>query len=224
MQNNRRRAVIWDMDGVIADTADLHYRSWQYAFQKRKVVYTREDFDHNFGRRNDVTIRATLGEAVSQAEIDAVEHDKEDFFRTDARNKLRPFPGVINLLKIIADTGVSSAVASSAPLENIQMILNELGITDCFQATVFGREVKEGKPDPQVFLAAAAKLDVKPQNCIVIEDAVAGVKAAKAAGMRCIAVTNSHPATKLVEADFIVDSLVLVGIDDLDKLFDKKGV
>src|ERR1039458_7198582 len=94
MKNNSSRAVIWDMDGVIADTPDLHYRSWQYAFEKRKVNYAREDFNHNFGRRNDVTIRAMLGESVPQAEIDAVEHDKEVFFRKDAHTKLVAFPGV----------------------------------------------------------------------------------------------------------------------------------
>jgi beta-phosphoglucomutase family hydrolase len=218
------KAVIWDMDGVIADTASLHFRSWQIAFAKRGVTFTEEDFKHHFGQRNDAIIRSQLGMATPDSEIEPIARDKEEYFRQDAKGKLAPFEGVVDLLNNIRGHGFLCAVASSAPLENIQLILSELGIEKYFQTVVYGKEVMEGKPSPQVFFKAAERLGVEAHNCIVIEDAVVGVTAAKKAGMSCIAVTNTHPTGKLIEADMVVESLVLVGIDDLNKLFGKRPV
>ena len=112
------------------------------------------------------------------------------------------------------------AIASSAPAENIRLIARGLGIDNYFQAIVWGREVMEGKPSPQGFLLAAQKLGIEPGNCIVIEDAVAGVAAAKSAGMKCLAVTTTHPKENLQEADMILGTLEEVDLDDLEKLFD----
>ena len=102
----------------------------------------------------------------------------------------------------------------------MDIILRGLGIEDCFQAFARGTEVAEGKPSPLVFLLAAEKLGIEPSCCVVIEDAIAGVEAAKNAGMKCIAVTNSHPENKLKQADIVVDTLENISIDDLKKLFD----
>jgi beta-phosphoglucomutase family hydrolase len=218
-EENNVKAVIWDMDGVIADTASLHFQSWQFAFQKRGIIFNREDFNHHFGQRNDTIIRSRLGHKGSDSEIEAIATEKEESFRREAEHKLTAFPGVINLLKTIKNNGFTSAIASSAPLENIRLILDKLGITEYFQAIVYGKEVSEGKPSPQVFLLAAQKLGAEPGDCIVVEDSIAGVIAAKKAGMHCIAVTNTHPTDKLTDADMVVNSLVLVGVDDLNKLF-----
>jgi beta-phosphoglucomutase family hydrolase len=215
----RLKAVIWDMDGVIADTADLHRESWQYAFKKQGLNFSDEEFQRIFGQRNDAIIRGKMGKSVTQDTINLIAKDKEEFFRDAARRNLNPFPGVIDLLKTLKENGIGSAVASSAPIENIRLILSSLGIEDYFQAIVYGQEVSESKPSPQVFLRAAQKLKVEPGDCIVIEDAVAGVLAAKRAGMRCIAVTNSHPANSLSEANLIVDSLGKVGLKDLERLY-----
>lgn len=211
--------VIWDMDGVIVDTAPFHFQSWQFAFQKREINFTEEEFKRLFGQRNDAIIRSQLGNDVALSEIESIAREKEEYFRQDARGRLTPFDGVTELLKIIRNHGFKSAVASSAPQENISLILDELGIAEYFQAVVYGSEVTEGKPSPQIFLKAAARIGAEPRDCIVIEDSVAGVAAAKKAGMQCIAVTNTHPTAKLLEADMVVSSLVLVGIDDLSKLF-----
>ncbi len=207
------------MDGVIVDTASNHFLSWQYAFEKRGITFTEENFKSIFGQRNDTIIRRFAGQILSQDDINKITQDKEEFFRHAVKGRLKPFPGVVNLLITLKENGIGSAVASSAPLENIRLILSELHIEDYFQAIVFGLEVTEGKPSPQVFLLAAQKLKVEPGNCIVIEDAIAGVKAAKRAGMHCIAVTNSHPADMLCEADLVVDSLEKVNLRKLEKLF-----
>jgi beta-phosphoglucomutase-like phosphatase (HAD superfamily) len=110
------------------------------------------------------------------------------------------------------------AIASSTPMENIRLITGGLGIDNCFQAIVSSQDVTEGKPSPQSFLLAAQRLGVEPKNCLVIEDAVAGVTAAKRAGMSCLAITNTHPKESLKEADLIVDSLKAVSINDIEEL------
>ena len=206
------------MDGIIADTAPYHLKAWQEVFQKRGVKFTEEDFKHRFGQRNDTIIRATLGESISPSEIDVIASEKEENYRQRVRHNISPLPGAVKLIKSLKEHGFSIALASSAPIENIQLVMRELGIEDSFQAIVSGREVKEGKPSPQGFLLAARKIGVEPENCIVIEDAVAGVTAAKRAGMHCLAVTNTHPRSSLKEADLIVDTLEKVSGNDLKRL------
>jgi len=212
------KAVIWDMDGVIADTALYHFKAWQEVFQKRGVNFTEEDFRRNFGQRNDTIIRNVLGEGLSPSEIDTIAGEKEENFRQKVSQHIKPLPGAIELIKSLKERVFSMALASSAPMENIRLIIGSLDINNCFHAIVSGKEVKEGKPSPQGFLLAAKKLGVAPENCIVIEDAVAGVTAAKRAGMHCLAVTNTHPRVSLKEADLIVDTLEAVSVSDLEGL------
>jgi beta-phosphoglucomutase family hydrolase len=218
VKNNLAKAVIWDMDGVIADTADQHFQSWIFAFQEQGVTFSREAFKKHFGQRNDITIGEMLGARATPELIEAVAHDKEIYFRQHAVGHTLIFAGVEELLQRLERLHIVSALASSSPLENIHLILKELKIEDYFRAIVYGLEVSEGKPSPQGFLLAARKLQVEPANCLVIEDAIAGIAAAKNAGMKCIAVTNSHAAQLLTRADMIVSTLQLVGIDDISKL------
>ncbi len=212
------RAVIWDMDGVIADTASYHLKAWQHVFQKRGVSFTKVDFKRKFGQRNDTIIKAALGGDLPVNEVDDIADEKEEYFRQLISQNIKPLPGAIDLMKSLRENGFSIALASSAPIENIQLILKGLDISDRFDAIVWGREVTEGKPSPQGFLLAAKKLGVAPANCVVIEDAVAGVAAAKRAGMRCITVTNTNSRETLAEADFVVDTLEMVTVNDLEKL------
>lgn len=216
-------AVIWDMDGVIADTSAYHFRAWRETFAKRGIDFTEEDFQRGFGIRNDAIIRNIMGEKTSDAEIETIAREKEATFRRFIGQDIKPLPGVLELLSQLHDRGIRMAIASSATIENLRLIVGNLGIADYFQAIVIGRDVTEGKPSPQAFLLAAQRLGVEPKNCVVFEDAVAGVKAAKRAGMDCVAVTNTHPAEKLKEADLIVDSLAEVSVKDLEKLLQSNG-
>ncbi len=217
---SRGKAVIWDMDGVIADTAPYHLNAWQQVFKKRGVSFTEEDFKRNFGQRNDTIIRNNLGEDISPSEISAIAWEKEESFRRVVEQNIKPLPGAIKLMELLTEHEFKMAIASSAPIENIQLLVGGLGISNCFQHFVSGRDVTEGKPSPQGFLLAAQKLGVEPKNCIVIEDAVAGVTAAKRAGMHCLAITNTHPRMSLEEADLIVDTLEEVTVADLEELLD----
>jgi beta-phosphoglucomutase family hydrolase len=212
-------AVIWDMDGVIVDSAPYHFRSWQEVFGKRGVTFSEEEFRRHFGQRNDTIIRFAFKDKISAEEVIAIADEKEALYREKIASNLKPHAGAIELVKALKAKGIKMAIASSAPMENIQLILRGLGIADYFQAIVWGREVTEGKPSPQAFLLAAEKLGVQPENCLVIEDAVAGVSAAKRAGMKCIAVTTTNPSEKLQEADLIVNSLAEVSTDLMAGLF-----
>ncbi|MBA7628849.1 Beta-phosphoglucomutase [subsurface metagenome] len=207
------------MDGVIADTAPYHFKAWQEVFQKRGINFTTEDFKHNFGQRNDSIIRYAIGENVSPDEVDVIANEKEENYRQRVAQNIKPLSGAIELIRALKEHGVKMAIASSAPVENIKLITRGLAVDNYFQVVVWGREVTEGKPSPQAFLLAAKRLEVEPRNCVVIEDAVAGVTAAKRAGMKCLAVTNTHPEKSLMAADLVVDTLETISVDDLARLF-----
>ena len=218
MSKSEAKAVIWDMDGVIADTAPYHLRAWQEVFRERGVKFTEEDFKHSFGQRNDTIIGKTLGEEISQEEIDAISDKKETSFRSRIKRNLKPLPGVTKLITSLKEHGFKTALASSATIENIHLLSTGLGIKNCFQTIISDKDVAEGKPSPQGFLLAAQRLGVEPGNCIVIEDSVAGVTAAKRAGMHCLAITNTHPKRSLKQADLIVDTLEAITAKDLEGL------
>jgi len=218
MPKSKTKAVIWDMDGVIADTAPYHLKAWQEVFQKRGVKFTEDDFRRHFGPRNDTIIKNTLGDKVSQDEIEAMANEKEESFRRRIGQNIKPLPGVIELLRSLKEHRFKMALASSAPMENIQLLTRSLGISSYFQPIISDEDVTEGKPSPQVFQLAAQKLEAEPENCIVIEDAITGVTAAKRAGMHCLAVTTTHPGHSLMEADLVVDTLEKVSGNNLEGL------
>jgi beta-phosphoglucomutase len=223
MSEARLEAVLWDLDGVIADTWEYHYLAWQDVFAKRGATFTKEDFMRHFGRRHDTIIQFALGDKLSPEEFKAVTEAKQADYRRRVGANIRALPGAVALIRALNREGIKTAIASSAPLENIEIIIRGLGIEDCFQAVAWGTEVAEGKPSPEIYLLAAKKLSVSPAGCVVIEDAIAGVAGARQAGMKCVAVTNSHPAASLKGADLIVDTLEKVSIESLVKLFNTAG-
>ena len=207
MSNSQLKAVLWDLDGVIADTGRYHFMGWRQIFTPMGIDFTEEHFIKHFGQRNDTIIRDTVTQSISQEELDAIADRKEEAYRRLVTDNIQALPGAVELLKALEKNEIPSALASSAPPENVKIIVGGLGIESLFQAVACGREVTEGKPSPQVFLLAAEKLKVDPSGCVVIEDAIAGVAGAKRAGMKCVAVTNSHSGDSLREADLVVSTL-----------------
>ena len=201
------KTVLWDLDGVIADSSVYHFAAWQEAFAKRGIDFTWEDFVKLFGTRNDFIIRNIMGDKAREEDIKTIVKEKETNFRKRIMGNVKPLPGAVDLLEIIKKGNFKMGLVSSAPKENIDLLLGELGIEEHFNCVVSGKEVTESKPSPQIFLLASEKCGNEPKDCTVIEDSPLGVKAAKDAGMRCLAVTNSHPKEELAEADRIVDSL-----------------
>jgi HAD superfamily hydrolase (TIGR01509 family) len=205
--NRSKKAILWDMDGVIVDSSPFHLTAWQETFAKRGVNFSREDFTKLFGTRNDFIVRSVLGEKLPEKDIEIVVQEKEKNFRQKAKGNIKPFPGVVKLLNVIKKGNFKLALVSSAPKENIDLVNGELDLGGFFDGIVWGSEVSESKPSPQIYLLTAKRLGAEPKDCIAIEDSPLGVKAAKAAGMRCLAVTNTELRQALEEADKVVDSL-----------------
>ncbi len=200
-------AVVWDMDGVIVDTGVYHRDAWIEAFGRRGVDFTAEDFSATFGTRNDDVIRRILGKKTPGERIWEISQEKEADYRRRVAESITALPGVVALLAGLEDAGFGQALATSAPLVNVRQIIGGLQLWRYFDCIVTESDVAEGKPSPESFLLAAKTLNVPPANCVVIEDAVAGVSAARRAGMRCVAVTTTHPGRSLGQADIVVDSL-----------------
>ena len=219
MSKAHLEAVIWDMDGVIADTADYHFNAWREVLGERGANFNKADFMRYFGQRHDTIIKELLSDKIPPKEADTISEKKQAIYRRDVSKNIIPLPGAVELIKLLFQNGIKNAIGSSAVAANVDVILQGLGIDKYFQAIAYGTEVAEGKPSPLIFQLAAKKLDVQPANCVVMEDAIAGVDGAKAAGMKCVAVTNSHPSLKLKAADLVVDSLEKVDIDILKGLF-----
>lgn len=212
------QAVLWDMDGVIVDTFDAHYRSWQQIFDELSQPFDIDMFRKTFGMNNRLILTTIFKHDLTEHFIQRVSDRKEMLFRACIKGNARLLPGVGDWLKHFAEMGIKQAVASSAPQANIDALLDELGIRGYFQAEAAGATLK-GKPDPAVFLLAAKLLGVEPAHCLVIEDAVAGVEAARRGGMKCVAVQTTNRAEKLAGADVVLKDLSHLNEETLRKLF-----
>jgi len=211
--------VIWDMDGVLVDTRELHYLAWSQVLAELGISLTWETFREVFGMSNAGILKRLLASDTDPATLLQIAERKEALFRESARGRVRPLPGVRFWLEQLTRQGVAQAIASSGPMENIQMLVNELGIAAHFAAIVSGADLPS-KPNPAVFLAAAEALRMAADRCVVIEDSPAGVEGAKRAGMRCIAVLTTSTESALRAADVIVADLESLDPRALAKMFD----
>lgn len=210
------RAVLWDMDGTLVDSAEFHWQAWRDTMAREGHPITREQFLASFGQRNDSILRNWLGTKATPEAIQRIGDAKEALYRQHVREQgIQPLPGVSEWLQRLHQQGWRQAIASAAPCKNVETILEALHSADCFEAIVSAEDVHRGKPDPEVFLVAAQKLAVPPKQCIVVEDALHGVEAAQAAGMKCIGVSRDG---KALPADLVVKSLDQLGTNAFDTL------
>ena len=191
------RGVIWDLDGVLADTTEAHFRAWAEVLSAYEIPFDRVAFDRVFGMNNVGTLTVLLGRAPTRQELTEIAECKERIFRQLASQLVCPMPGAIRLLAELEQAGWQQVVASSAPQENIDLIVDAFGIRRYFASILSGALLPAGKPDPTLFLAAARALQLPPEQCVVIEDAPVGVEAACRAGMPYIAVATTRPPEAL---------------------------
>ncbi len=210
------RAVLWDVDGTLLDSAEYHWLAWQETITAEGHTLTYEQFISTFGLRNETILHEWLGPDLSIREMERIAEAKEKHYRHLIQTRgAKCLPGVRRWLKHLHEGDWRQAVASSAPLLNIQTILEALDIGEYFDAVASSEDVQRGKPDPQVFLVAADKVAVPPQRCIVVEDAPAGIEGGRRAGMRTIGVCSSHAT---LQADWVVRSLDELPDDAFDRL------
>jgi len=209
------------MDGTILDSAEEHWLTWRETLSDEGVELTRERFLTTFGRRNDAVLRDLLGSDLADEEVARIGAAKEARYRELVRTRgVETLPGVRPWLARLRAEGWRQAVASSAPRLNIATILDALGLADAFDAIAGEEDVHRGKPDPQIFLVAAERLAVPPARCVVVEDAPAGVEAARRAGMRTIGVGTAHGP---LAADLAAADLTDLPADAFDRLIGGAG-
>lgn len=198
--------VLWDLDGTLIDSAGLHWIAWRDTLAAEGRAVTPADFAAAFGKRNDEILRDLFGPAIAPEWSARVAETKEAAYRRLLRESgLELLPGAHEWLERLRQDGWRQALASSAPQANIEAVCGVLGLERQLDALVSADEVGRGKPDPAVFLEAARRLGLPPARCIVVEDAPAGIEAARRAGMRSIGVVSEHHPQ--LEADLVVSSL-----------------
>jgi beta-phosphoglucomutase len=202
-------AAIFDMDGVLIDSYRAHYQSWVEMAARRGLSISEQQFKTSFGRTSRESMAQFWGAGrFSDEEVRAMDQEKETAFRRIIAAAFPAMPGAAEIVAALHKAGFGVAVGSSAPRENVDAVIDRLGVRDQLGAAVTGSDVERGKPDPQIFLTAAQRLDVPPARCVVIEDAPVGVAAAAAAGMACVGLASTgRTRESLGKAQLVVDSL-----------------
>ncbi len=211
-------AVLFDFDGVLVNTGAYHRLAWIDLAKRENLEFSDEFFESTFGMQNYQIIPDMTKRKLSREEIDALSDWKETRFRELITGGIETLEGVQELLAALKADGIRIAIGSSTPRVNLDFLLGRAGLEGKFDAEVSGEEVRNGKPAPDTFLKAAEKLNMAPGKCVVIEDAVTGVKAAKAAGCKVIAITTTRKREELFEADMIIDSMAQLSTDDFRDL------
>ncbi len=211
------RAAVFDWDGVIINSASHHEISWQRLSAEVGKELPTGHFVRGFGMKNEVIIPKLLEWTQDPDEITRLSLRKEELYReVVVECGISPLPGVETWLNKLRLAGIPCIIGSSTHRLNITTTLQVLGLREYFNDIVSAEDVSHGKPDPEVFLKAAAKLKILPGDCVVFEDALVGIAAAKAAGMRVVAVTTTNTREILeAETDIVVDRLDELKIDSL---------
>ena len=220
MTNRSAYAVIWDVDGVLIDSGEQHRRAWEQLAREEGLPYSDAAFWATFGMRNADIFPRMFGVSGPPERLVALGDRKEAIYRALLAEDAAPLPGAKELLAALHAAGYRQALGSSAPPANLEAIISLLGLASFLDAIVSGEQVAHGKPAPDIFLAAAERLGIPPAHCLVIEDAPAGVAAAHAGGMRCLAVRRAGQpdAPGLDAADALVDALTDASVALVDRL------
>lgn len=206
--------VLWDLDGVLIESSQQHLDSWISVLPRFGLTMSRELHEQTFGMNNREILTIMLGEPPEADLLQRISSAKESAFREIIKGTVEPLVGAVELLEKLYTVKVRQAIASSAPEENIHVVVEELKIGGYFQALVSGQDLP-AKPNPAVYLEAARQIELGPEACVVVEDAVVGVRGAKKAGMRAVGVTTTHAAEALRDADLVVVSLLDLSVDEI---------
>jgi HAD superfamily hydrolase (TIGR01509 family) len=212
------RAILFDLDGLMVDSEPHSLASWAAVLRERNISLEQAVIDRMFGQRVSETASMLTQIYHLPDDLLVLAREKEDYQITHLHGRIKPMPGLFALLDVIDEKGLQKAIASSGVRRYVTAVLTEVGLTDRFEMLMTGDDVNNGKPAPDIFLAAARALQAEPRECLVLEDAPNGVSAAKAAGMRAVAIPNAHTrALDFSSADWVLPSLDAVR-DHFDSL------
>ena len=216
-------AAIFDMDGVLVDSNPFHLKKWEALLDEHRIAFDRDELPRLIlGHRNDTTLRHFFGPNLGTDETQRLGDELEETFREMIRPHARPVPGLEALIIAFHNAGIPMAVASSAMTKNVEFIVDVLGFRHYFRHLVTGDEVRHAKPDPEIYIKAAEKLEIQPSRCVAFEDSFVGVESAKRAGMICVAIASTFPLSELRErthADLAVESFEQLNLGMLRGLF-----
>lgn len=211
------------MDGVLVNNMAVHFRAFAAMAEHYNLrAAAGVDFSHLNGRGNDDIITALFpAELVAQKGVQALADEKEALYREIYAPEIAPTAGLVRLLGELTGAGLRCAVGSSGPRENVDFVLRECHIGPHFEVRISGDMVTRCKPDPEIFLTAAHRLGLEPSECLVFEDAISGVRAAKAAGMKVIALTTTHTREQLLKegAEIVAEDFTTIGMEDIRSLY-----
>jgi HAD superfamily hydrolase (TIGR01509 family) len=207
------RLAIFDHDGVLVDSYSLHELAWLELGRRRGLPLTREFVHRTFGMTNPMIFRELFEEDLDPQYTNELGYVKEECYRDVARGKLELMAGVRDLLDGLTVRGWLLAIGSSAPRANLELTVESCHLQGRFATIVGLEDIRRGKPDPEVFIRAAENCGVYPSRCVVFEDALVGIQAAKAAGMKAVGVGTTHPVEKLQESGADITVVDLQGFD-----------
>lgn len=212
-------AALFDWDGVVIDSSRAHELSWEALAREEGRTLPADHFRRGFGMRNAQIIPELLGWTREAGEIQRLSDRKEGLYREIIRERgIEPLPGVREFLTMLRAAGVRCVVGSSTDRLNITTILGVMGFEGVFQGIVCSEDVRQGKPHPEVFLKAAARAGRQPGRCVVFEDALVGIAAARAAGTKVVGVATTHPPEEIAHADRVVKRLDELSAEGLEAL------
>jgi beta-phosphoglucomutase len=214
------KGVIFDMDGVLIDSHPIHKRAWKKFFALLGLEVGDEDLDFVLdGRKKEDILRHFLGE-LPKEQLEDFGHRKEMLFREEA-SQMEAIEGAVAFLRDLHDSGIRVAVASCGSSSRVHYILEKLSIHDRFSAIVTADDVQHGKPDPAIFRKAADRLGFANCDLLVFEDAASGIRAARAAGIRCVGIADTFRAPGLLEAgaERVLPSFAAASVSEIQSLF-----
>ena len=210
------KGAIFDLDGVIVDTVPLHFKAWKEMFSEYGREFSFEDYkDKVDGIPRISGARAILTDLPEEELKKAAEKKQNYFLKFLEKENVNVYTGTLDLINEIKKENIKVAVISSS--KNCLPILKKLGIDGLFEVIITGFDIKKGKPDPEVFFSASQKLNLKPEECIVFEDAVLGVEAAKRGNFKCVGIDRYRNPSRLSKADLVVNDLSEINLEKLKK-------
>ena len=215
------KAIIFDLDGTLVDSLPYHYESWSIFFKNNNLeeTYFSKILKEYKGGGTLELMSSVFGNSYSKKELKKMSEDKEVIFRDIYKNNIRPIKGLINFLDNLKENNILLAIGSNATTKNVLMTIEELGITNYFSSIICGDKVSKGKPDPEMFITTLSNLKVSKDECIVFEDSIEGVTAAKNAGIKPIGVTSSQ-STEALESAGCFKTITDYSKIELDNILD----
>ncbi len=201
-----RRAFIFDMDGTLVDNMRFHTEAWGKMLEENGVEMNAHDFLVKTAGKTNREILPTVFDEITDERIVELGNRKESLYREFFLPERRPLAGVIEFLEAAQSLGVKMAVATAAPVGNMEFVLDGLDLRRFFDAITTADDIINGKPDPEIFLRSAEKLRVEPANCIVFEDAVGGFEAAHRARMKSIGIATVNSVEEILRLDSVVEA------------------